>query len=129
VAAFKLKTYTLLCLFSNSVGLWANNVRICCGSLGHWENYHRTIIQNQIQDQIQDQVHIRVTIKPETGKNREKNPAGLGRGRGRVNYMVGTFVPIKSQIKNFTLFSVMVSLIDSAYVNNSGISLHGRLGK
>ena len=39
-------------------------------------NYHKTIIQIQIQDQV----HIRVTIKPETGKNREKNPTGLGRG-------------------------------------------------
>ena len=54
------------------------NVRICCGSLGHWENYHRTIIQDQIQIQIQDQVHIRVTIKPE--KTAKKTPpirAGL----------------------------------------------------
>jgi hypothetical protein len=98
--------------------------------LGHWENYHRTIIQDQIQIQIQDQVHNRVTIKTKTGKNREKNPTGLGRGQGMmVNYMVGIFVPIKSQIKNFTLCGDMVSLIDSAYVNSSGISLHGRLGK
>ncbi len=52
------------------MGLWANNVRFVgrwvVGSLGHWENYHRTIIQDQIQIQIQDQVHIRVNIKPES---------------------------------------------------------------